>query len=66
MSEPKNIPVTQLQKNKLIALAKRFNEKDLLQEARDLIVDEDANNNGVGAWYGSLYVVVVEDGSSHS
>ena len=58
--------VTSVQKQKLIEIAIRYEESELLKEAQSLIVDEGASNCGIGAVYGSTYIVVLEDGTSHS
>lgn len=61
-----HMTATTKQRDKLIALATRYNHPNLLREAKELKVDDEVKNNGISAWYGKIYICTLEDGSSHS
>lgn len=62
----KHITATTKQRDKLIALATRYNHPNLLREAQELKVDDSVQNGGIRAYYGRIYICTLEDGSSHS
>ena len=64
--------VTPAQKAKLLVIAERYLDRLKMKEIEQMLVEEDVQNNGIGGWYGrtntynGIYIVVLEDGSSHS
>jgi hypothetical protein len=58
------LKVTQKQVDKHNALNKRFNAENTFPDGHEIVPEREAQS--IGGTYGSMYICILPDGSSHS